>query len=385
MKIKFSSINIFFYALLVFILTRQVPFLEYNIIANLSLVIILVIYLITFNKRNFPYILLLFLWLLLLSSYSFIFEGNDTNLAIRFAIILFSIIISHYVTLSENIKKWFYFAIFIQCLFIIFMEFYMNYKYTQYNYSELRHFFLGKKWGDIYTYNGLFYRIQVAGNALLTFAFMLTFIKEINFRRLLLVRIILLTSIIIAGNFAYLVSICVFLIGWYVLFSYQSIREKMRNILILVIILLVSLIPIIDYVIETILRKDTSLGTRWDQFDVLISDLFSSSSTALWGKGLGNTIDVVTSFRDYTGNIYYELQSVYFFNQLGIINTLIFMIILIYLALSRIKYKDLLYVYFCYIIYAITNPYILDMNHVVVIIMLCSIKVWRENERKKNW
>ena len=103
-------------------------------------------------------------------------------------------------------------------------------------------------------------------------------------------------------------------------------------------------------------------------------------STFLLGKGLGNNVKIKTFFRDYTDNTYFELQVIYFFNQLGLVNSLIFFCFLLYLSINKIFYKDLLFIYFCYIIYAVTNPYILDTTQIVVILILISIS----NERRQK-
>ena len=89
---------------------------------------------------------------------------------------------------------------------------------------------------------------------------------------------------------------------------------------------------------------------------------------------------IKTSFRDYTDNLYFEIQAMYFFNQLGLINSLIFISFLLFLAIKKIFYKDLLFMYLCYIVYATTNPYILDTTQIVVILILISIS----NERKQK-
>ncbi|HFR7117967.1 TPA: O147 family O-antigen polymerase, partial [Shigella flexneri] len=133
----------------------------------------------------------------------------------------------------------------------------------------------------------------------------------------------------------------------------------------------------ITYSIELIIMKsngaDSSLGVRWDQFTVLINDLTESVSNFVIGSGLGNVIKIQTPIRDYSAYIYYELQSVYFLNQLGVILFTLFLLINLLLTIKIIKYSELCVLYFLYVSYAITNPYILDSNHVAVIIVLVTL------------
>ena len=72
---------------------------------------------------------------------------------------------------------------------------------------------------------------------------------------------------------------------------------------------------LLEYIIEVILRKNESLGTRADQYNVLIGALTSDVSNFIFGNGLGGTLSVSTSFRDYTGDIYFELQGLYYIYQ----------------------------------------------------------------------
>lgn len=204
--------------------------------------------------------------------------------------------------------------------------------------------------------------------------------KEFKHKRKRIIQTILLISSIIAGNFAYLIAIFIFCFVWY-LFSNKNKKFFFNRIILISIFGIISLGVITDYVQETLSRKqDQSLSTRTDQIEVLLLDMQDSATSFLFGKGLGNTIDVKTSYRDYTGNVYYELQALYFFNQMGLINFCIYLFLLTALAFIKIRNIDLLFIYFCYIIYAITNPYILDTTQIVTIIILLSIK----NERTKE-
>lgn len=132
------------------------------------------------------------------------------------------------------------------------------------------------------------------------------------------------------------------------------------------------------------MKSDESSAIRIEQATLLLKDLGESPVTLIMGKGMGNTLSVQTSFRDYTDNIYFELQILYILNQLGIIAFIIFSLYNIYLTITKIKYKELIFVYLFYIMYAITNPYIFDTNHIIVILTLCSISNYLTNKKYNN-
>ena len=132
------------------------------------------------------------------------------------------------------------------------------------------------------------------------------------------------------------------------------------------------------------MKSDESSAIRIEQATLLLKDLGESPITLIMGKGMGNTLSVQTSFRDYTDNIYFELQILYILNQLGIIAFIIFSLYNIYLTITKIKYKELIFVYLFYIMYAITNPYIFDTNHIIVILTLCSISNYLTNKKYNN-
>ena len=161
-------------------------------------------------------------------------------------------------------------------------------------------------------------------------------------------------------------------------------KQKFRNrIIIFSFVFALSIGSIIECTQDVLDRKSGySLGTRSDQVDVLIRDVQRDISTFLLGKGLGNNVTIKTSFRDYTDNLYFEIQAMYFFNQLGLINSLIFISFLLFLAIKKIFYKDLLFIYFCYIIYGVTNPYILDTTQTTVILILISISNVRKQKNR---
>ena len=387
MIIKRVDILLFLFAGVVLFLTRQFPLSAYSTLGNIFLIGLLFISFFWKNKTidtsSKKTMKLIFIWSVFLLTYAILIRENSINLVFRFYIIILCLLLSHWVYLPlVTTKRIFFFFILLQCFVLIIIEAIMNLFFSINNYLPFRFFFMEQGWGDIYTYDGFFYRVQIKGNALIPFAFFLTFLKDYTFKYRRTLQIILLISSIIAGNFAYLIGIFIFIIFWYLFNDLR--KQKFRNrIIIFSFVFALSIGSIIECTQDVLDRKSGySLGTRSDQVDVLIRDVQKDISTFLLGKGLGNNVTIKTSFRDYTDNLYFEIQAMYFFNQLGLINSLIFISFLLFLAIKKIFYKDLLFIYFCYIIYGVTNPYILDTTQTTVILILISISNVRKQKNR---
>ena len=351
MKISKSLVINFLFAGVVLFLTRQFPLNAYSTLGNMFLMGLLFVSFFWKNKTidisSRKTIKLIFIWSIFLLAYAVLIRENSINLVFRFYIIILCLLLSHWVYLPlVTTKRIFFFFILLQCFVLIAIEAIMNLFFSINNYLP----------------------------------FFLTFLKDYTFKHRRTLQIILFISSIIAGNFAYLIAIFVFFVLWY-LFNNLRKRKLINRIIIFSFIFALSIGSVIEYTQEILDRKsDYSLGTRNDQVDVLIRDVQNDVFTLLLGKGLGNNVMKKTSFRDYTDNLYFEIQAMYFFNQLGLINSLIFISFLLFLAIKKIFYKDLLFMYLCYIVYATTNPYILDTTQIVVILILISIS----NERKQK-
>ena len=387
MIIKRVDILLFLFAGVVLFLTRQFPLSAYSTLGNIFLIGLLFISFFWKNKTidtsSKKTMKLIFIWSVFLLTYAILIRENSINLVFRFYIIILCLLLSHWVHLPlVATKRIFFFFILLQCFVLIVIEAIMNLFFSINNYLPFRFFFMEQGWGDIYTYDGFFYRVQIKGNALIPFAFFLMFLKDYTFKYRRTLQIILLISSIIAGNFAYLIGIFIFIIFWYLFNDLR--KQKFRNrIIIFSFVFALSIGSIIECTQDVLDRKSGySLGTRSDQVDVLIRDVQRDISTFLLGKGLGNNVTIKTSFRDYTDNLYFEIQAMYFFNQLGLINSLIFISFLLFLAIKKIFYKDLLFIYFCYIIYGVTNPYILDTTQTTVILILISISNVRKQKNR---
>lgn len=380
MQLSIKSIFLFLFGVIVFFLTRQVPFESLTFLSNTSVVGLFILSFI-YNRKALRENVWAFIWLGILIGYSLICQNEIGNI-IRFSLIFILIILAYNVAMPLKIVKFFFILIAFQAIVVIIFEIILLLFFDQGSYMPIRFFFLERQWGDIYTYSGVYYLIQMKGSALLPFAYMLTFVlKFSSLKKKWLLRIILLLGVIFVGNFAFFISLFIFHLFRYIYIQGVTYNIAFKRVLLITIVGIITAPVIFTYTQETLERKsDVSLGTRSDQFNVLITDLCENPMTLCFGQGLGHTLSVITSFRDYTDNVYFELQTVYFINQIGIVNFLFFLVVNVFLAIKMIRNKSLLLLYCCYIIYAVTNPYILDTSHVVVIIILVSInKYYNEN------
>lgn len=311
-----------------------------------------------------------------------LYSGNDPVLISRFYIILILIIVSYYAAIkSISYINIFIFLAVTQAFVIIGLEAFMFLNFRFSDYSAIRNYFIDNQFGDIYTYNGFFYHIQIKGNALLLFSYMISFYlyNKTNNKLYLLSSMFLVLAVLFCGNLAFYIT---FLIHAFIFLFLRKARTY-NQLLLKVFIFLITFGVFISYSGMEYLVKAyelkfqganfSSMGTRFDQFNVLIDDLFENVLTALVGQGLGNIINVQTAVRNYSDYIYYELQAVYFLNQLGVLLFLLFVIINVILTLKFIKPIELRIVYMLYILYALVNPYMLDTNHVVVVFILVSL------------
>lgn len=324
-----------------------------------------------------------------------LYSGNDPVLISRFYIILILIIVSYYAAIkSISYINIFIFLAVTQAFVIIGLEAFMFLNFRFSDYSAIRNYFIDNQFGDIYTYNGFFYHIQIKGNALLLFSYMISFYlyNKTNNKLYLLSSMFLALAVLFCGNLAFYIT---FLIHAFIFLFLRKARTY-NQLLLKVFIFLITFGVFISYSGMEYLVKAyelkfqganfSSMGTRFDQFNVLIDDLFENVLTALVGQGLGNIINVQTAVRNYSDYIYYELQAVYFLNQLGVLLFLLFVIINVILTLKFIKPIELRIVYMLYILYALVNPYMLDTNHVVVVFILVSLSsiFWKGGDCSYN-
>ncbi len=374
-----NNLLLLLFILIVLFLTRQVPFNSYSFIMNISLILFFIFnyryILININKdKILKQLFFLTIGISLLMIFYSLYLENEPSLIIRFYLIIVFIFLAYFVKPDKKYINIFIFFIGIQALFLICFEIYLMANFSIDTYYPIRHFFLNNNWGDVYTYNGIIWKIQLKGNALLPFAFFISMVYYKGFKRSLIAGLFFVATLL-AGNFAYILGIILFLGLYYIYSKRWTIQKIVLNGFIGIILTIVLFNPTYNYFSNVVEQKSGySNSTRIDQTNVLVENMNKNLVTILFGQGLGNTVDVKTEWRDYSGAIYYELQAFYIMNQLGILFFTFFILINILLAYYMFKYKLLFIVYASYIFYALFNPYFLDTSHIVAIIILLSLR-----------
>lgn len=374
-----NNLLLLLFILIVLFLTRQVPFNSYSFIMNISLILFFIFnyryILININKdKILKQLFFLTIGISLLMIFYSLYLENEPSLIIRFYLIIVLIFLAYFVKPDKKYINIFIFFIGIQALFLICFEIYLMANFSIDTYYPIRHFFLNNNWGDVYTYNGIIWKIQLKGNALLPFAFFISMVYYKGFKRSLIAGLFFVATLL-AGNFAYILGIILFLGLYYIYSKRWTIQKIVLNGFIGIILTIVLFNPTYNYFSNVVEQKSVSSNSiRIDQTNVLVENMNKNLVTILFGQGLGNTVDVKTEWRDYSGAIYYELQAFYIMNQSGILFFTFFILINILLAYYMFKYKLLFIVYASYIFYALFNPYFLDTSHIVAIIILLSLR-----------
>ena len=262
-KLK-NTLSMVLWGVLIFIITRQVPFVSYSILGNLALLGIVALnmrYDATGFYRTFLPILC---WCSFLVFYALL-QGNEVTLVARFILIIFFLLTAYFIILPSRMVKLLLALTLLQCIFLIVLEFILLLFFNLETYEPLRHYFINQGWGDVYTFTGHFYNIPVKGNALLPFVYMLSyFIPVFPQKRKSFFRCIYLLAIVFAGNFAYLISLFVF---HFMLFFLQneSFRQLQLKILALSFLIILFFIPGLIFVENVMSKKVDSMGTRQDK------------------------------------------------------------------------------------------------------------------------
>ncbi len=375
-------------------MTRQFPFIQLSKIISLSLIFIFV-FSVPFLLKNFwkcsKQIKFLFIvnavCLTVLLIYSIVIEKNNLSLAVRFFTILFLMLMVFFLPGKKSYVNIFILLSLLHSVVLIIFEIYIL-VFGGPDFAEyIRTKVMTLGMGDIYTYNQYFYRIQIKGNPILPIAFIVSLFAIQSKRIKFAAASLLFVGTIVAGNLAFILAI-VFFFGMYgvilfflnarvVAFLKTLFGNKKRVIMLtclLVAILAAAGILIYPYIKEVLVRKmEYSIPTRFDQVSHLLNDLVESPITFLFGQGLGNIIYVISDYRDYRNAYYFELQTIYVLNQVGILYFILFLVTKIIFIIKFWRNKITFLIYLSYVLYAFTNPYLFDTTNIIVLIVVSSL------------
>ena len=389
-KFVLLAIGGFSYAGLLLCLTRQFPFNFLSGFLSIFLCFTVTSQVAVNNTLGSKYSssdLIALLIIMFFVCFWSLMQGNSPQLIVRFAAIIFFINI---VLLFQKGNAYFIsifkFAYFLQSLVVICLGVSFLLFFDPITFSPIRSLFRDSGWGDVYSYDDVFYRVQLLGNALIPVFFFLNYVWAREGRyvsRWLLVCSFL--AVVFAGNLAFYLAIFIFVL----IFELKALGpygRKINKYKFFFVVIFVMFLPFfLTYVFSLLVMKSSgsgsSIGTRFDQIQILLDSLGNTVITTAFGNGIGYTLNVVSNVRDYSGNVYYELQSLYFLNQLGVVPFFIIFSFHIYLFLKRISDFNLRLVYFIYLFYASINPYFLDTSHVAVLLLLISLDTPEDAEK----
>lgn len=336
--------------------------------------------------------------LTLLLIYSIVIENNNISLAVRFYSILVLMLAVFFLPAKKIYVNLFIIFAVLHSVFLILFEIYIL-VFGGPDFAEfIRAKVMNMGMGDIYTYNSYFYRIQIKGNPILPIAFIISLFAIQSKQIKIAVASLLFVGTIVAGNLAFILAI-VFFFGMYgaILFFlnkkvaafFKNLFANRKRVIMLVsissLIIIAGAIVIFPYLNEVLVRKmEVSIPTRFDQVSHLIKDLSESPITLLFGQGFGNIIYVISDYRDYRNAYYFELQTIYILNQVGVLYFTLFVITKITFIIKFWRNKYIYLIYLSYALYAFTNPYLFDTTNILVLIVVNSLSQLYLKEGKNS-
>lgn len=227
---------------------------------------------------------------------------------------------------------------------------------------------LETNWGDIYSFDGVYYRVQLIGNALVPLLFLVSLWR---YKQGYLYRFLMMVSLlglVAAGNLTYslVAALAILIRTWR--FALSSVAARVLIGMVFGIAIVLAWSTTSDVLERKFDGADSSMGVRFDQLEVA-SNLWRESPTRLlFGAGLGANFPNGRE-RNYSEYQYIELQSLYLLVQLGLFG------MAIYLATLAISARQFLNadgqrIFWLYLLSGATNPYILDTNQIIATILL---------------
>ncbi len=306
-----------------------------------------------------------FVFLLLSLCMSSFSIDKDLSVAIRFFLILTVIPIAELINEKNFIREWNSFKIILslKAAIIIYMWIVVL---AQKSYSVYRNWALTTGVGDVYIANG-FPRIQLMGNSLFVLAFLVD--VYIN-KKVTAFAVWMGLAAIAAGNQAYLLGIVVGIFFLIYPIVMREIRGKNWKVIWVIPIVALLCLGAIYYGLAIWKGKASySNVVRYDQAKVLLD------ANPIFGDGLGKLVHASTTYRVYNGDVYFELQTLYIFHQIGVLGLVLFYTLTFSPYLKNRK-KCCLYI--TYLIYTFWNPYCFDTTHMMAVIIISNVDYLQE-------
>ncbi|WP_298231555.1 hypothetical protein [uncultured Azohydromonas sp.] len=294
--------------------------------------------------------------------------GRDVADAMRFFIVLLATILAFNVRPRTISQPWALAPVALQCVLITALSVGLGVMQDPLVAGTVREMAIENAWGDVYSFDGIYYRVQVIGNALIPLLFMVCLWerkKRFFHKAGLLVSAL---GLVAAGNLTYFIVAALALA-----LRYRSLLARQWLLLFLLIPLMaVSAIIFSGDAQEIIDRKfegsDSSMGVRFDQVDAAQRSFENSPASLVFGAGLGARFPDGKE-RNYSEFLYIELQALYVTYQIGILGMLLYMLTVAWCVRRRLNMEGRS-IFWLYMLSGITNPYILDTNQIVMTMLL---------------
>ena len=300
--------------------------------------------------------------------------GISLSRIIRFSLILVAIPLTCLIkddNFSVKLKIFTNLAV-IKSLILIFFGFIIVY---QGSFDHFRSWVMSFGLGDIYFLNRLIPKVQVQGNALLVIAFFLDYMKN---KKLTIKNLIIIAGVIMAGNFAFIIAIISFVLWRGGIYAIKFIRTNKYGKIIVIAAGLAFVAVLIPYVISKVQEKaEVSNAVRMDQIKILLN------ANPFIGDGLGYWINAVTDRVSYNGDMYFELQTLYIYKQIGLIGLSLFYVVTL-MPIKRVG-KDCFMLYLVYLFFSFWNPYCFDTTQMFTIILLINMSNLGEHNEEGSY
>ena len=290
--------------------------------------------------------------------------GNKIEEMIRFFLILLLIPIASIIFEKRFEKNWkiFKVLIFIKALSIIAIWIIV---FIKQEFHGFREWAFNLHAGDIYIFDWInigslqfgIPRVQLRGNTLFVMAFIIEIMRE---QKLTSLGIVSLLAGLAAGNQAFILGYALFFLYLFILKIKQLIKKKNALMLIVLFILAICiLVFFMQYVVYTLnMKSGNSNLVRAVQACVLLE------ANPIVGEGLGNIVQI----DGREASRYFELQTLYIYNQIGMIGILLFYLLTFAPYITE-KNMQKAAIYCIYLAYTFWNPYCFDSTHVIAILL----------------
>lgn len=343
---------------LVLFLTQQVYLRDYNVVMNcLVLVMFLVL---CFEK--IPTLTWVLCLILMVNFVVSALTLNNVFYSVRFFFVIIATVFAFQVKETSPPLRIILGVGGLQAFLVIFIGLYLMISGDERLACWVRVFFKDYGLGDVYTFNGVYYRVQLVGNALIPFFFMISYERRAESYIYIFFSFLYFTAVIFCGNLTFFIACFI-----YVFICLDRYRKKC------LVIFFAFLSPVLLNSLHDIWAMKfsggaSSMGIRFDQAIAILNKLHEKPIAFFTGWGLGAPMpDGV--YKKYSSSLYIEIQSLYIFFQIGLLGFAFYCVNVIYLVKKTFTPRNT-FIFIMYLIYASSNPYMFDTTHFIVVLLL---------------